>query len=176
MILPIPAYPAKALRARSRELGDGEFGPELEKLVADMIETMYAAEGVGLAAPQVGRNVRVIVYDLSPERKEPHALVNPRIVESEGAQTTEEGCLSVPELRGKVRRPLRVVVEGRSVQNQPVKLEAAGLAAKMFQHELDHLDGLLFCDRLSTAKRLVVRRHLKKLEAAAAGGGDQEKP
>jgi peptide deformylase len=81
----------------------------------------------------------------------------------------------VPELRGRVRRPLRVAVEGRSVKNEPVRLEATGLAAKMFQHELDHLDGMLFCDRLSAAKRLAVRKHLKTLEDAAEGG-DQEKP
>ena len=79
MILPIPPYPAKVLRERSREVRDDEFGPELEKLVADMIETMYHAEGVGLAAPQIGRNLRVIVYDISAERNEPHALVNPRM-------------------------------------------------------------------------------------------------
>jgi len=170
MILPIPPYPAKALRERSRELRDDEFGPELEKLVADMIETMYDAEGVGLAAPQVGRNLRVIVYDLSPERNEPHALINPRILEAEGVQNTEEGCLSVPELRGKVRRPARVTVEGRSVKNELVRLTAEGLAAKMFQHEVDHLDGMLFCDRLSAAKRLTVRKHLKMLEVKAEGG------
>jgi peptide deformylase len=125
---------------------------------------------VGLAAPQIGRNIRVIVYDLSPERNEPHAMINPVILSSEGVQNTEEGCLSVPELRGKVRRPAKVVVEGRSVKNEPVRLEAMGLAAKMFQHEVDHLDGMLFCDRLSAAKRLTVRKHLKQLEDRAAGG------
>jgi peptide deformylase len=171
MILPIPPYPAPALRERSRELRDDEFGPELEKLVSDMAETMYHAEGVGLAAPQIGRNIRVIVYDLSPERNEPHAMINPVILSSEGVQNTEEGCLSVPELRGKVRRPAKVVVEGRSVKNEPVRLEAMGLAAKMFQHEVDHLDGMLFCDRLSAAKRLTVRKYLKMLEEKAGGGG-----
>ena len=169
MILPIPPYPAPALRERSREIRDDEFGPELEKFVADMIETMYHAEGVGLAAPQVGHNVRVIVYDISPGRNEPHAMVNPRILEAEGMQNTDEGCLSVPDLRGKVRRPARVIVEGRSVKNEPVRLEATGLAAKMFQHETDHLDGMLFCDRLSAAKRTTVRKHLQKLEDRARG-------
>jgi peptide deformylase len=167
MKLEIPPYPAKELREKSRELGPDEFGPELQKLVEDMIETMYAADGVGLAAPQIGRNIRVIVFDVSPERNEPHALVNPRIVESSGTQASEEGCLSVPELRGKVRRADKVVVEGLSVEGKPVQLTAEGLAAKMFQHECDHLDGVLFCDRLSAAKRLLVRRQLKKLEAKA---------
>lgn len=168
MILPIPPYPGKGLRGRAREVRPEEFGPELEQLAADMVETMYAAQGLGLAAPQVGRSLRLIVYDVTPERKEPHALVNPVILESSGAQVAEEGCLSVPELRGKVRRPERVVVEGRTLRNEPVRLEAAGLAAKMFQHELDHLDGMLFVDRLSAAKRLVARRHLKRMEADAA--------
>lgn len=167
MKLDLPPYPAKELRVKSRELTPDEFGPELGKLAEDMIETMYAADGVGLAAPQIGRNIRVIVYDVSPERNEPHALVNPRIIEATGAQTSEEGCLSVPELRGKVRRAERVVVEGLSIEGRPVRIEAEGLPAKMFQHECDHLDGVLFCDRLSTAKKLLVRRHLKKLEEKA---------
>ena len=168
MKLPIPPYPAPALRAKSRELAPGEFGPELEQLVQDMTETMYAAEGLGLAAPQIGRNIRVIVYDVSAERNAPQALVNPRILEAQGANVTEEGCLSVPELRGRVRRAERVVVAGLSLQGAPVRIEAQGLAAKMFQHECDHLDGVLFCDRLSAAKRLLVRRRLKKLEENAA--------
>ncbi|HOX05826.1 MAG TPA: peptide deformylase [Planctomycetota bacterium] len=176
MILPIPPYPSPALRERSREVRDDEFGPELEKLAADMVDTMYHADGVGLAAPQIGRNIRVIVYDISPERNQPHAMVNPRILEADGVQASEEGCLSVPELRGKVRRPARVVVEGRSIGNEPVRLEARGLAAKMFQHEVDHLDGMLFCDRLSAAKRLTVRKHLKKLEDTAGKGGNDSQP
>lgn len=168
MKLDIPPYPAPALREKSREVAPGEFGPEIEELVADMTETMYAAGGIGLAAPQVGRNLRVIVYDVSEKRDAPGALVNPRIVESGGAFVMEEGCLSVPELRGKVRRAERVVVEGLSLKGEPVRIEARGLAAKMFQHEVDHLDGVLFCDRLSAAKRLFARRHLRKLEEEAA--------
>lgn len=170
MKLPVPPYPAKALRTESREVAPEEFGPELEALVRGMIETMYASEGVGLAAPQVGRNVRVFVYDVSPERNDPRAVVNPRIVEKDGAEVMEEGCLSVPGLRGKVRRAERVVLEGQAVTGEPLRLEAEGLAARVFQHETDHLDGVLFCDRLSAAKRLLVRRHLKQLEGEALRG------
>jgi len=170
MTLPVPPYPAKALRLRSREVAPEEFGPELEALVKEMIETMYASKGVGLAAPQVGRNLRVIVYDVSEERDDPQVLINPRILESGGSQVSEEGCLSVPGLSGKVRRAARVLVEGRLLAGEPVRLEAECLAARMFQHECDHLDGVLFCDRLSVAKRLAVRRHLRKLEKEALEG------
>jgi peptide deformylase len=168
--MPVPPYPAEALRTPSRELTPEEFGPELEALVAEMVETMYETEGVGLAAPQVGRNLRLFVYDVSPERNDPHAVVNPRIVEKSGADIMEEGCLSVPGLRGKVRRALRVTLEGQDLEGQPLRLEAEGLAARVFQHETDHLDGVLFCDRLSAAKRLLVRRHLKRMEDEALGG------
>jgi peptide deformylase len=168
--LPVPPYPAEALRKRSRELGPEEFGPDLVALVESMVETMYASEGVGLAAPQIGRNIRVFVYDVSPERDDPHAVINPRIVETSGAEVMEEGCLSVPGLRGKVRRSARVVLEGQDVSGRPVRLEAEGLAARVFQHETDHLDGVLFCDRLSAAKRLLVRKHLNKLEEEALEG------
>jgi peptide deformylase len=170
MTLPVPPYPAEALRAECREVAPEEFGPELKKLVAEMIETMYEREGVGLAAPQVGRNIRVIVYDVSAERNDPGSLVNPRIVEKTGGEVSEEGCLSVPGLRGKVRRATKVVVEGQDLEGRPVSLEAECLAARMFQHECDHLDGVLFCDRLSAAKRLLVRRHLRKLENEALEG------
>jgi peptide deformylase len=171
MSLPIPPYPAEALRRESRDVTPEEFGPELEAFVASMIETMYERDGVGLAAPQVGRNIRVFVYDVSPERSEPHEMINPRLVEKEGSQSDDEGCLSVPGLRGTVRRAMRVVVEGLNLRQEPVRLEATGLLARCLQHEMDHLDGVLFCDRLSAAKRLLVRRHLRRLQDQALGGG-----
>jgi peptide deformylase len=166
----VPPYPAEALRVESCEVPAEEFGEELVKLVEDMIETMYESEGVGLAAPQVGRNIRLFVYDISPERNDPHAVVNPRIVENSGTDAMEEGCLSVPGLRGKVRRAECVVVEGQDLSGEGIRLEAKGLAARVFQHEIDHLDGVLFCDRLSAAKRLLVRRHLKRMEDEALQG------
>ncbi len=166
----VPPYPADALRTESREVRPEEFDEELVKFVEDMVETMYESEGVGLAAPQVGRNIRLFVYDISPERNDPHAVVNPRIVENSGTDTMEEGCLSVPGLRGKVRRAECVVVEGQDVNGEPISLEAKGLPARVFQHEIDHLDGVLFCDRLSAAKRLLVHRHLRKMEKEALTG------
>jgi peptide deformylase len=171
MTLPLPPYPAEALRRASRDLQPGEFGPEIEKLAAEMIETMYASDGVGLAAPQIGRNVRLFVYDVSAERNDPHVVVNPRVVEQDGSASVEEGCLSVPGLRGKVRRAARVVVEGLDLGGRPLRLEGEGMLARVFQHEIDHLDGVLFCDRLSAAKRLLVRRHLRRMEEQALGGG-----
>ncbi len=170
MAMPVPPYPSEALRKESRELTPGEFGADLRALVEDMVETMYESEGVGLAAPQVGRNIRLFVYDISPDRNDPHAVANPRIVEKDGSDTMEEGCLSVPGLRGRVRRSATVTIEGLDVEGNPLRLEAEGLAARCFQHEIDHLDGILFCDRLSAAKRLLVRRHLKKMEEEALEG------
>jgi peptide deformylase len=168
--LSVPPYPAEALRTESREVAPDEFGEDLEKLVQDMIETMYESEGVGLAAPQIGRNIRLFVYDVSAERNEPGVVINPRIVENSGTDTMEEGCLSVPGLRGKVRRAAKVVLEGLDLAGEQLRFEADGLLARVFQHETDHLDGVLFCDRLSAAKRLLVRRHLKKLEKDALRG------
>jgi peptide deformylase len=170
MALPLPPYPAEALRKPSRDVEPGEFGPEIEKLAAEMVETMYASDGVGLAAPQVGRNLRIFVFDVSPERNQPCVVINPQIVERDGSHTMEEGCLSVPGLRGKVRRAARVVLEGLDLTGQPLRLEGEGLLARVLQHETDHLDGVLFCDRLSAAKRLLVRRHLRKMEEKALGG------
>ncbi len=170
MTLGVPPYPAAALRRPSREVTPAEFGAELDALIAEMVETMYAREGVGLAAPQVGRNLRVFVFDVSADRNQPCAVVNPRIVERSGTQEDDEGCLSVPGLRGRVRRAARVTVEGLDPAGRPLRLEGEGLMARMFQHEIDHLDGVLFCDRLSAAKRLLVRRHLRKMEEEALSG------
>ncbi len=170
MSMTIPPYPADALRKESREVTPEEFGPELVALVEDMVETMYESEGVGLAAPQIGKNLRLFVYDISPDRNDPHAVLNPRIVEKGGADSMEEGCLSVPGLRGKVKRAMTVAIEGQDVNGEPIRLEGEGLAARVFQHEIDHLDGVLFCDRLSAAKRLFVRRHLKRMEEEALQG------
>jgi peptide deformylase len=132
-----------------------------------MIETMYLSRGVGLAAPQVGVNARVAVIDVSPDRDSPMVLVEPRIVERSGSMTEEEGCLSVPGVNGRVRRSARVVVEHEDLEGATCRVEAEGLLARVLQHEVDHLDGKLFIDRLGMAKRLAIRRHLSRLEAAA---------
>ena len=122
-------------------------------LIRDMFETMYAAEGVGLAAPQVGVGKRVIVLDVSPvdENVPPMAIVNPEIVERKGSVTGEEGCLSVPGVQGEVCRAETVVVRGLDPEGKPVHLSAAGILSRALQHEIDHLDGVLFIDRISSA-------------------------
>jgi peptide deformylase len=134
--------------------------------IDDMVETMYAAPGVGLAAPQIGLSQRVIVLDVDPENigKELLKLVNPVIAESEGEIVWEEGCLSVRDYVAEVRRAARVLVRGYSPAGKEVAIEGTGLLAVALQHEIDHLDGKLFLDRLSRLKRDLYRRRLKKLE------------
>ena len=122
-------------------------------LIRDMFETMYAAEGVGLAATQVGVGKRVIVVDVSPvdETIAPVAVVNPEIVEREGSVTGIEGCLSVPGVQGEVCRAETVEVRGKDEQGRPVRIRASGILSRALQHEIDHLDGVLFIDRVSSS-------------------------
>jgi len=121
-------------------------------LIRDMFETMYSAEGVGLAAPQVGVGKRVIVLDVSPvdENVPPMAIVNPEIVERKGSVSGEEGCLSVPGVQGEVCRAETVVVRGLDGEGKPLQLQAGGILSRALQHEIDHLDGVLFIDRISS--------------------------
>jgi len=142
--------------------------PEIEHLIDDMIETMYAAPGVGLAAPQVGVPLRIFVVDVSVGR-DPNGLmvfINPEFVDRDGTQLEEEGCLSVPGFNATVVRPSRVVVRGRDRQWQEQQIEAQGLLARAFQHEIDHLDGALFVDRLRGLKRDLIVRKIRKLTRA----------
>jgi peptide deformylase len=141
-------------------------GPEFEPLIRDMFETMYDARGIGLAGPQVGISQRLIVVDVNDEGGKalgPTALFNPRVVES-GAETDrgEEGCLSIPGVTGVVERPWRVVVEAQDREGKPVRIEATDMLARCLQHEIDHLDGVLFIDRLSPLKRNMVLRKYRK--------------
>jgi peptide deformylase len=137
---------------------------EIRALVDDMIATMYAAPGIGLAAPQVGVPLRVIVIDLSvgEDPAQVIRLVNPELVEREGDQKHEEGCLSVPGYAGSPARPARVVVRGLDLEGRERVHTATELLARAFCHEIDHIDGLLFVDRLSPLKRDLMRRKLKK--------------
>ena len=131
-----------------------EVSDELRRLVTDMFETMYAAEGVGLAAPQIGLGIRVLVIDPHDDETEPFALFNAEVV-SLGDETdkSEEGCLSIPGIRDVVERPSRVVVEALNIEGKPIRLEAEGYLARILQHEVDHLNGVLFLDYLSPIKR-----------------------
>lgn len=141
-----------------------EVDDEIRELIDDMLETMYDADGVGLAAPQVGLSRRVIVVDTREEDVVPFGLVNPAIVETgEERERGEEGCLSIPGLKEIVERPSRVVVEGLDRDGNPVRIEAEGLLARVLQHEVDHLDGVLFLDRVSALKRNMLLKRWKKL-------------
>ena len=142
------------------------FDDELQRLIDDMIETMYAAPGIGLAAPQVGVPLRVVVVDLSVgrDRAQLITLVNPEFVQREGTQLEEEGCLSVPGFNATVLRPSRVVIQGLDREENRQTFEGTGLLARAFQHEMDHLDGRLFVDRLRGIKRDVIVRKIQKLQ------------
>lgn len=152
----------EVLRARSEEVED--FNRDLARLVADMWETMYHAEGVGLAAPQIGILQRIVVVDVR-EDGEMHqvALVNPIIVDSSAKKDKgPEGCLSIPGLEDIVERSQSVTVEGYNPSGEPLMLEATGLFARALQHEIDHLDGILFLDRVSALKRKMLMSKWRK--------------
>lgn len=159
----IRLFPDDVLRVRCEPVES--FDDELAALVADMIETMHAAPGIGLAAPQVGVTRRVFVVDLSvgEDPEQIHVFVNPRLVEEEGQVADFEGCLSLPELSEKVERPQRVVVEAQGVDGASFRLEAEEWLARAICHENDHLDGVLFVDRLRGLRREKARRQLKKM-------------
>ena len=162
-ILEILTYPNEFLLKPVRPVEN--INGDLQKIIDDMGETMYAAPGVGLAAIQVGLNKSLMVYDITPqdENGKLNVLINPKIVESDGSQISEnEGCLSVPEYRTDVKRSASVLVEGVDRHGNPLEIEAEGLLAIVMQHEIDHLNGKLFIDRISSLKREVYKRRVKK--------------
>jgi peptide deformylase len=166
MLRPILKYGDSQLHQPARPVD--AITPEIERLVDDMIETMYAAPGVGLAAPQVGMLVRIFVVDISVGH-DPSGLrvfINPQFVERDGVQLEEEGCLSVPGFNATVVRPSRAVISGLDRAGNPHQQEGIGLLARAFQHEMDHLDGTLFVDRLRGIKRDLIVRRIKKLTRA----------
>ena len=170
-ILTILEYPDPRLRTRARPVEVVDEG--IRRLVADMFETMYAAPGVGLAATQVDVHQRVIVMDVSEDKNQPIALVNPEIIERTEVATGEEGCLSVPGFTESVERAARVRIRALDPQGKPFELEADGLLAVCIQHEMDHLEGKLFVDYLSELKRQRIRR---KLEKSARRDGEKSRP
>lgn len=161
--LTVLTYPDPFLRRRMAPVA--QFDDTVRRVIADMTETMYAEPGVGLAATQVGIDRRIIVYDVSgPDTPpQPQALVNPDIVLAEGEQLSEnEGCLSVPDFRADVTRAWRVEVTGINQDGQWVRIDAEGFPAIVLQHEIDHLDGVLFIDRISRLKRELYKRRVQK--------------
>jgi peptide deformylase len=166
MIRPILKYGDRALQAAARSVD--AVTPDVDRLVGDMVETMYAAPGIGLAAPQIGVPLRIFVIDLSVGR-DPEGLIvmiNPEFVDRGGMQLEEEGCLSLPGFNATVVRPSRAVVKGLDLTGAEHAREGTGLLARAFQHEMDHLDGTLFVDRLRGIKRDLIVRKIRKLTRA----------
>jgi len=161
--LKILTYPDKFLSEPTKPVEN--IDEKIQNLIKDMASIMYQAPGIGLAAIQVGINKSLLVYDVSPrdEKRSLQVLINPRIVESEGTTISEdEGCLSVPDFRANVKRAASVLVEAFDNKEKPLRIEAEGLLAVVLQHEIDHLNGILFIDRISSLKRGMYKRHVKK--------------
>jgi peptide deformylase len=161
--LEILTYPNKFLSQPTKQVTD--IDDEIRNIIEDMAATMYEAPGVGLAAIQVGYDKSLLLYDVSPrdEERSLQVLINPRIVSSEGTTISEdEGCLSVPDCREDVKRAASILVEALDREGKPVRIEAEGLLAIVLQHEIDHLNGILFINRLSSLKRQLYKRRVKK--------------
>ncbi len=163
MLYPIVKYGAEVLTRPATRVT--KFDADFETLCADMFESMYAAQGVGLAAPQIGKSVRLAVIDVTvgknPEAK--LVLVNPEIIHAEGEHRDEEGCLSVPGFRGAVIRPQFVTVRAQNAKGETYEMRGEGLLGRAFCHEIDHLNGVLFIQHLSLIKRDLIKRKIRKL-------------
>jgi len=164
--LTILEFPDPRLRTKAQPVT--AFDTALKQLAADMLETMYEAPGIGLAATQVNVHRQLLVLDVSEEKNQPMTLVNPKVTAKEGSQTYQEGCLSVPGIFADVERADRIKVEAQDIEGKPVSFEADGLLAVCIQHEMDHLVGKLFVDYLSPLKRELVRKKLEKQRRHAA--------
>lgn len=177
MVLPILKFPDARLREKSERVT--QFGPELQKLAADMLETMYAEKGIGLAAAQVGVLQQMLVIDCCPKDNQgriiieemteleaqisqPLVIINPRILKKEGKTTYDEGCLSVPTFYDTVERALKVELEYENLKGETLRLTTDGLLAIVIQHEMDHLEGTLFIDRISFIKANKIKNQIKK--------------
>ncbi|MFN2432914.1 MAG: peptide deformylase [Gemmatimonadota bacterium] len=173
-VLPLRLLGDPVLRAKAAPVE--VFDDALERFAEELIAAMYAHKGVGLAAPQVGRSTRVIAVDAGELRdgSEAFALVNPRIVQTEGRVASEEGCLSIPGITADVERSARVVVEGLTPRGEPRRVEGAELLARVLQHEIDHLDGILFVDRLGPLRRrMALRAYRRQQEEGASETGSR---
>ena len=165
-LLNILHFPDPRLRKVAKPVT--EFDEELRQLVSNMFETMYEAPGIGLAATQVDRHIRLLVMDVSEARDRPRCLINPEILEADGEEETDEGCLSVPGFYEKVRRAEHIRVRAQDPHGEVSEFEASGLEAVCIQHEMDHLEGKLFVDYLSNLKRNRIRNKLEKMQRQQA--------
>ena len=165
-VLSIIEFPDPRLRTRAEPVKD--FDSQLKQFVSDLFETMYDANGVGLAATQVNVHQRVLVADMSEDRKQPLALINAEILDKEGSQVYQEGCLSFPGLYADVTRAMTVKVKAQDVDGKEIIVEAEGPLAVCIQHEMDHLEGKVFVDYLSSLKRSLLLKRLDKQRKQAA--------
>jgi peptide deformylase len=164
-ILSIRRYPDPVLRAKATPVKI--INDDIRRLAADMIETMQDANGVGLAAPQVGVGLRMVIVDVDPENHEPRVLINPVVAKrSREKDTADEGCLSFPGLRSKVKRAHCVVCEAQNLDGDITEYQVEGLPARAIQHEIDHLDGMLFVDKVGPSDRISLKEDLEELEEA----------
>ncbi len=165
MIRPIVQYPDPRLKTKSKPVT--QFGPELKELAADMTETMRNANGVGLAAVQIGELIRMMVMDVhydKEDRGEALALCNPEVLNEEGSETIEEGCLSIPDVREEVERSFKVKVKGLDLDGKEQTHEFKGLLARCVLHEIDHMNGQLFIQKVPAIKRIFLKRQLDQLK------------
>lgn len=162
----IVKYGSKVLREVAQPVD--EINNEVRQLAEDMLETMYKGDGVGLAAPQIGISKRIIVIDITPHdpSSKPMVLINPEIIEKEGQVDAEEGCLSVPEIRGEVKRAEKVTVEALDLDGKKIRIEAQELLARALQHEIDHLNGKFIVDHFGRLKQQLIKKQLRKIETA----------
>jgi peptide deformylase len=172
--LAILEYPDPRLRIRAEPVT--EFDAEVQQLVADMFETMYAAPGIGLAATQVNVHKRILICDVAAEGKQPYCLINPEIVRAEGKTSAEEGCLSVPEFYDYVERAASIRVRAFDPSGRPFEVDAEGLLAVCIQHEMDHLEGKLFVDYLSELKRERLKKKATKKAKRASQDSAESRP
>lgn len=160
-VLPVLHFPDERLRIKAKPVA--EVTPDIQRIADDMLETMYAEEGIGLAATQVDIHQRIIVIDVSENRDQPFVIINPEVLEKSGETGIEEGCLSVPESRGFVPRSEKIKIRALDRDGKAYELAADDLLAICIQHEMDHLEGKLFVDYLSPLKRQRIRQKLEKI-------------
>jgi len=159
-LLPIIKYPNKILKRKTVPVHG--LTSEIKKLISDMIETMYANGGVGLASNQVGKNLSIAVCDISQNKKSPMVFINPVITEKNGESVEEEGCLSFPNILLELKRPDSIKVKALNNKGKPFAIEAEGILSRVIQHEFEHLQGKVFIDNLPVIKRLMVCREIKQ--------------
>ena len=167
----------KVLRQKAKEVK--ELTDDVKKLIKDLVHTMYIEDGVGLAAPQVGRLMRIFVVDPYWYRegyeRNPRIFINPKFVEFSGEVTEEEGCLSLPGIYGPVSRAERVIIEGLNENFERIRIQSDGLFARSLQHENDHLDGILFIDKVPTIKKMILNKKVRELKKMTDSKGDNIK-